>query len=313
MEIFQHSKDKLIRKRPKNIWMAPECHPWCAWNRLIASKSTKQYMTIQRSRKDSLVHLQLCSFICKLQVDAGRHFHLENPGASDLWKQAQIQSLIRMAKSIHLDQCRFGLVHPEDSRPLKKYTRVQTTSNSMVRNLDGRVCEKNHVHAQIAGSCQFQGNRIALSRFAAFYPRMLAKAIAKVALNEVQPSAIPMYPVEEVLEPQAKRVRAQSPRVVAGQDTSQKREHEEGEEKESNEELTDELWKGIFEWCQNHLPKSGAQDLSIESWVGQAICLQTTIPHVKQIRAGKGFDKFLIGNNEHPIRQTVCVCRKTIK
>ena len=304
----------IIRKRPKNIWMAPECHPWCAWNRFNASKSTKQYMTIQRSRRESLIHLQLCSFICKLQVDAGRHFHLENPGTSDLWKQAQAQPLIRMTKSIHLDQCRFGLIHPEDSRPLKKYTRVQTTSNSMVRNLDGRICQKNHEHAQISGSCKFQGKRIALSRFAAFYPRMLAKAIVRGIIHEVQPSVIPIYPVEEVLEPQAKRIRTQSPRVVAGQDTNRKREHEkEDEEKESQEELTDELWKGIFEWCQNHLPKSGAQDLSIESWVGQAICLQTTISHVKQIRAGKGFDKFLIGNSEHPIRQTVCMCRKTKK
>ena len=39
----------IFRLRPKNIWVAPECHPWCAWNRFNASRSIKGYEKIQQT------------------------------------------------------------------------------------------------------------------------------------------------------------------------------------------------------------------------------------------------------------------------
>ena len=94
--------------------------------------------------------MQLCTFVCKIQVDGGRHFTLENPGASDLWHQSEIKPVIDVTMRVSLDQCRFGLVHPEDQRPLKKYTRLQTTSRAIVNDLDGRMCKKDHEHCPIA-------------------------------------------------------------------------------------------------------------------------------------------------------------------
>lgn len=181
--------------RPKHIWVAPACHPWCAWNRFNSQRSMKLFEKIQKSQELSREHIQLCVLICKIQVQQGRHFTIENPGTSDLWKQKEFESLLALTKTVHLDQCRFGLVHHEDHQPLKKYTRLKTTSNVVVRDLDGRFCKGNCSHAQIAGPCKFLGNRVALSRFAAFYPRVFAKP-ARSILQGQSRSMVPfMKPI----------------------------------------------------------------------------------------------------------------------
>lgn len=98
----------------------------------------------EKIQQFSRQHLQLCTLVCKIQVQNQRHFTAENPGTSDMWKQEEIAPLIALTKTVYLDQCRFGLVHPEDERPLKKYTRLQTR---MVRDLDGRYCKEiTHMH-----------------------------------------------------------------------------------------------------------------------------------------------------------------------
>ena len=37
--------------KPKHVWMAPECHPWCAWTRFNAGRSLANYQKIQQSRE----------------------------------------------------------------------------------------------------------------------------------------------------------------------------------------------------------------------------------------------------------------------
>ena len=289
--------------KPKHVWVAPECHPWCAWNRFNAGRSLANYQKIQQSRELSKVHMELCSFVCKIQVDGRRHFTLENPGASDLWHQAEIKPVIDVTMRVSLDQCRFGLVHPEDQRPLKKYTRLQTTSRAIVNDLDGRMCEKDHEHCPIAGNCKVGRERMALSRYAAFYPRILARAAAQSILRERRESEFPIYPADELSEPAAKRARTR--------ETEGKRPRE--ETKHEPEEIADEYWDTVFEWCQNNLPKSGISEIPVESMIGQLICASAKIRCVKQIRAAKGLERYMIGNTENEVRHTFCQCRKTKK
>ena len=92
----------ICRLRPKHIWVAPESHPWCAWNRM------KLYEKIQQSKDLSKELMELCALICKLQVQPGRHFTMENPGTSDIWKQPEMKSILSFTKTVHLDQCKFG-------------------------------------------------------------------------------------------------------------------------------------------------------------------------------------------------------------
>ena len=301
--------EMIFRLRPKHVWVAPECFPWCAWNRFNAGKSMMLYEKIQKSRELSKQHLELCSLICKIQVQNRRHFTVENPGTSDMWNQRELEVIIKLTKTVKLDQCRFGLVHPEDSRPLKKHTRLQTTSSQIVHDLDGRYCQKNHDHAQIAGSCKHQGHRMALSRFAAFYPRILARAAAKSILQEKRPSEIPIISEEtmqdlfpaETAEPPAKRTRVEAPR-----DSKRKAETEDP----VRTTLTGETWDEAFEWFQKHLPKSGSVDVSVNAWPGHFLAEHCDF-EVKQILAGKGMDKYLVGETTHEIRRTICQCRST--
>lgn len=130
---------------------------------IARENSTKQRPVTSKER------LELCALICKIQVQKGRH-SMESPGTSDVWKQVELASMMVLTKTAQLDQCRFSLVHPEDHRPLKMYTRLQTTSNHIVRDLDGRMCRKDQ-HTQVAGSFKFQNQKFAY-RLAAFYPRL---------------------------------------------------------------------------------------------------------------------------------------------
>ena len=41
--------EMIFRLRPKHVWVAPECFPWCAWNRFNAGKSMMLYEKIQKS------------------------------------------------------------------------------------------------------------------------------------------------------------------------------------------------------------------------------------------------------------------------
>ena len=83
----------IFRYRPKHIWMAPECAPWCQWNRFNQGRSIAAWNRVFRSQEQSRTHLRLCSLILQVQLNLGGHFHLENPLKSALWDQPEIQPI----------------------------------------------------------------------------------------------------------------------------------------------------------------------------------------------------------------------------
>ena len=174
----------IVRLRPKNVWVAPECAPWCAWNRFNSARSRFAFHQVKQSQEQSREHLRLCAFVCKLQLNGDRHFTMENPGTSTVWNQPDMKQVMQTTKTVKLDQCQFGLKHPQSQEPLRKNTQLQTTSREIVKNIDGRTCARNHIHHQIEGNCKFRGKTIALSRYAAYYPRIFARTVAKSMMNE---------------------------------------------------------------------------------------------------------------------------------
>ena len=68
----------IVRLRPKHIWVAPERAPWCSWNRFNAQRSLNMYANIQWTQEQSREHLKLHTFVCKIQIEGGRHFTMEN-------------------------------------------------------------------------------------------------------------------------------------------------------------------------------------------------------------------------------------------
>ena len=171
--------------------------------------------------------------------EAGRHTHthLESPRTSSLWVQPEIAPFLQRSVPAFLDQCACGLRHPSEHQLMKKQTRIQTTSQEMFDVLDHRVCDQKHVHSRIAGRCQWEGHSISVSRFAAFYPWKLARAIVQgVMKTKSTPYEVPVCHVDE-LEPPAKRARLSEEPAHAPHDTTS-------------------VWKPLFDYLQKQLPKS---------------------------------------------------------
>ena len=293
--------DVIERRRPKHIWMSPECGPWGSWSNFNANRSLQGYDKVMESRQEARKHLVFCNLIAKIQREAGRHAHLENPKGSALWEQKELRSFLESSIPAFVDQCAFGLRHPDNQKLMQKPTRIQTTSIEMFQELDQRFCRKNHEHHAIAGTCFWMGRSMPLSRYAAFYPRLFAKAILEgIFKTRKDPYPVPVIPVchvESLEEPPPKRAKTNPEPSQVPNDTTN-------------------MWKPIFERLKTELPKSG-----IVTWTDpqnelfQAI--QTKIPHVDMgaIKAGKGFDKMIIGENEwkeqFPIRYCILMKRFT--
>lgn len=175
--------------------------------------------------------------------------------------------------------------------------------------MDGRFCEGNHQHRQIAGSCVFQGERLALSRFAAFYPRVFARVAAKSILRETHKSTVPIMEEADLFEifpAESEENPAKRPRIEPPREAQRKAEPSDPEKVL----LTDQSWDELFAWMQSNLPKSGSVSVSTSEWPGNFLTRHCSF-QVKQILAGKGMDKYLVGETSNEMRKTICQCRKT--
>ena len=232
---------------------------------------------------------------------------MESPWSAETWTQPELKEFLQGSLAARLDQCMLGLKNPSNHLAMEKKTRIQTTSRAVFQQLDQRICNKQHVHSQIAGSCHWQGHVIPVSQFAASYPRTFAKAIIKGILKEkAAPLEVPAYHVSEIEEPPAKR---------------QKKEHQNPETSENMEVETPapevetaHPWKQVMEDLRKELPKSGVLTWTNPfSKVFQAI--QALLPsyRIGAIRAGKGLDRFIVSDqgwtDDLPRRRTIVMLR----
>jgi len=313
---------KLFRKiflwKPRHIWLAPECGPWSPRNRLNQTKSMESYSRIRENQAASKDQLHMCDLICKIQLDRGDHCHLENPKPSGMWQQEEMQEVCGRTKPAFFDQCQFGLRHPSLQEPMQKSTRVQTSSEEMFRSLDNRLCQKDHAHAHVPGSCSVDGKLVQVSRFSAFYPRVLAKKIAEVIMRPVhehvtvptmvvQQGCFPVRKLEDPgspLESTTKRSRVKEDETT--KKASRKRTHEE----ESPKKIEDKRWKGVMDKYRKELPKSG-----VTKWDGphnaEVQVLQSLCPEmqVQSVMACKGREKYMVHADHLPHRRTVVLSR----
>ena len=162
---------KIFLWKPRHIWLAPECRPWSPWNRLSHMES---FCRIRENEETSKDQMNMCALIYKVQLDRFDHFHLENPEPSSVWHQEEMHEICCCTKPAVFDQCQLGLRHPLSQEPMRKRTRVQTSSEEMFHSLDSHLCKLDHFHAPVAGSCKVQGQQTQVSRFEAFYPHVLA-------------------------------------------------------------------------------------------------------------------------------------------
>ena len=182
--------DLLWQLRPKHIWVAPTCKPWCCWNRLNAAKSETLARQIQQDRRNENVHLLLCDALLDLQLwrSPECHFHLEQPQGSELVHQREMHRVMQHTFRAICDMCTAGrLQHPMTGNALRKRTQILTTSNIMYHALSKLTCDGSHSHETIQGSCKLSNqNRIPLTQYTELYTATFGRKLSRIVQCSIQ-------------------------------------------------------------------------------------------------------------------------------
>ena len=172
-------------QQPEHLWYSPECGPWCLWSNLNMGKSLELEEKILKHRQSNLWQIALGIVMHRYQRAHGRHFHMEQPQGSIMWKLPGSQELTQNLHVCCFDLCRVGaLKDPKTQEPIRKRLHVLTTSTALQVCLHGKWCSKDHPHKQIAGNTSVEGKSISLSKFTEWYPRRFAKQIVKALKGE---------------------------------------------------------------------------------------------------------------------------------
>ena len=173
---FRKAQDRsmgraLVRRlRPRHLWGAFPCTPFCAWIRLAILRNCDMTLRLKEGR----MHLRYILDLCGIQVDDGREAHLENPLTSLAWKEPlAIETLARPCwLRARLDQCQTGLSSPSGGLRLKP-TLIRTTHAAMQEALS-LTCPRHHPHDSVEG---------AATSMSAMYSPHMADIIARVVLT----------------------------------------------------------------------------------------------------------------------------------
>lgn len=99
--------ERLLRLRPKHVWLAPRCRAWCRWNVLNMQKSPETAAKIIQDRRDDQIHLQLCDAIFEFQTlrHSSSHVHLEQPVGSEMLYQEEMERIMSQTWTARCDMC----------------------------------------------------------------------------------------------------------------------------------------------------------------------------------------------------------------
>ena len=178
--------------RPRNVWISPECRPWCLWSGYNMSKSEDLMEKILLDRLQSLWQISLGIVLLQHQVQNGCHFHMEQPSGSQMWNIPGSQCIVQNTFRCCFDLCKVGqLKDPKSQMPIRKRLVVQSTSEVLYRELHGKYCDKQHEHKTIEGNTTWQGRSVSLSKYTENYPSKFAKQIVRLIMKEKVRIGIP--------------------------------------------------------------------------------------------------------------------------
>ena len=189
----------LIQHRPEHLWYSPECGPWGKFSNLNMGKSLQGLQQVMQRREQSVWQISLAVVLYRHQVQRSKHFHMEQPDGSFMFKLPSCGEIVRNTLECKFDLCRIGaLKDPETAMPIRKRLHVQSTSRTFHVNLHKKFCLQDHVHKPIAGSIRVGTQSMSMSSFTENYPRKFAKQVAKLLL---QSREHPILANEDSVEP----------------------------------------------------------------------------------------------------------------
>ena len=292
----------VLFQRPRDLWMSPECGPWCLWSNLNQHKSIDGYHRVLTQRSAALWQISLAVVLYRLQVNQQSHFHMEQPHGSQMWLLPCLDEVISNTGRCSFDLCVVGnLKDPNNALPIRKRLTVQTTSGALQASLHGRWCPGNHVHQTIAGQVVTPEGRMNRSKFTERYPTRFARQIVKVLFHgKSWPS--PVF-AEDVIEDPANNHPTKKRRL--GQ-------------KMSPEEISSQFhrsdWQTVMKAADRVAPRVGVQCHSQDFLCDlvQQLCPHHQIHHLVVCR---GTDRY-VGPNQvmqpgvASFRRRICIRRR---
>ena len=142
---------EYIRKvKPTVVLMGPPCKAFCnisRLNRVIHPQAWRE------SRDEGEHFAYMCYNVAVLQLQAGRHFVIEQPQGSELYKLSFWNDLA-LDSCIHkcvFDQCQVGLRAPgPNGLPIRKRTELWATHDLLIAPFRNLICDGKHQHAGVS-------------------------------------------------------------------------------------------------------------------------------------------------------------------
>ena len=128
------------RHKPLVIIGAPPCTAMAGWSHYNSKMHRETYME-NRKRGEALANF--FAKICLLQMAGHRHWIVENPHGSDLFKLPSWRELEPFAHKVVFHQCLLGLTD-QQGNPVRKATEMWASSWVLIRRLDGYICNLKH-------------------------------------------------------------------------------------------------------------------------------------------------------------------------
>ena len=174
--------DHLMLHRPRDVWVAPSCRAWCKWSQFNMMRSIETAQKIMFAREEDEVHMMLCSALFDFQQWRSElcHFHLEQPGGSEMLYQGELEEIYQQCIWSKCDQCVAGnLIHPSTRKPMKKSMQILTTSKILACTLEKLKCQGDHDHSVIAGSTKIGNMKCSVSSITELYTATFAKRVCR--------------------------------------------------------------------------------------------------------------------------------------
>ena len=165
-------------REPRFLVLSPPCTMYSALQRSFnLGKMSLRGDQLQRRWAEAHTLLDFSMDLAMIQVRGGRKFLFEHPDTASSWERGSVQQVLRQEGCflVRFDMCRFGLVSPSGSKPLRKRTKFLTNCVGIKALFDGKWCQCKVPHLPIQGS--ERGVRV--SQHAQKYPVGMVRAIVE--------------------------------------------------------------------------------------------------------------------------------------
>ena len=169
----------LTSKRPKVVVIAPPCRCYGSLshvNRVLNRDSFEH-----RYQNDKIL-VELAAQIAAFQMSVGNHFVAEQPVGSSMFESSEWLKHMR-GRHVHeakFDQCMVGLVERASGLPVKKPTRLISSSELIVCRFRSKRCQGHIRHANISSVGHSDRDRpIAKSRDMQVWPAAMCDLLAR--------------------------------------------------------------------------------------------------------------------------------------